>query len=141
MLPCGYSPHGCGELLAVLSSSQIVSAAPCPAPVWDPAWETLFHEFLQHEPFPQPVPAGMPFHGVQSIRARLLQQGPCGIPSPAGPCPEWVPWAHSLLQGQGCPTTSTARTWPRSAAELSSHCCNPHSKMGFPPLPAAELTW
>lgn len=38
-------------------------------------------------------------------------------------------------------TTSTARTWPRSAAELSSHCCNPHSKMGFPPLPAAELTW
>lgn len=135
VVPCGYSPDGCGGLLAVLSSSHIISPAPSPAPsVGSSMGDTL----------PWIAPAQIPSHGVQAAPARV----PCRITAPAGPCSSvGLPWGHSLLQhpqglqGRAASPPPATKTWPRSATELNSHCWDSLQQNGISPSPSCGTWW
>jgi len=128
----------------MVSSSHIVSAAPCPSggrlltvfpcsSVRSLSRETVLHKLLQCESFPWAaalceLPSVGPFHGVQSFRNRLLHLG--------------SPWGHQPCQ-QTCSSMGSSLHRSAGPGRNLLQCGSPHgsqlpSGMGSLPWATGE---
>lgn len=137
--PPGYSPDGCGGLLAVLSpiTQCLCCSLPCPS-VGSLQGRHSSINFSKMSPSHR-----LQFSTSCSSMGPLQDQKPCQLLLQRG-----LPMGSQPPSGssRGCRGTLASpppatKTWPRSATEMNSRCWNSLQQNPFTPLPLVVLTW